>query len=269
MVIFSAGDLAQTYDPPTYADPTEQLQNYDRVQEYASRHPNAGRTKVGNALDLPASRVRGWMNGVMPDAVRAVDAARDQGWVDCSPNTERGRAMATCVAAVFACGSVSSDWYRPSWAPSTRGAYHRLSGALELLHCDVGRRHADSSDRPTELVLRGHETVFGRCLACAGAPTGDKEAATVEPLPEWLLDASLQTRLTAAELYLLERATTYEDKATVMVQTGNRSDEFRASLGRLFRGLTDEEVSVGTNIVLSAAAARDLGTGPDQRLRQQ
>lgn len=268
MPIFSADDLARTYDPQVYADPVEQRRHYEQVAEYAGRNPEAGPTAVGIALSLPPDRVRGWMNGAKPDVVRGVEAARDRGWVDCPPDTEDGRAMATCVVAAFACGGVAAEWYRPSWVPSTKRGYRRLRGALQTLGCDVGRRRADDAERPTELVLRRHETVFGRCLVCAGAPTDDEEPTTVEPLPEWLLEASLRTRLTAAELYLLERGTTHDGKAALTIRTRRRSSAFRESVGRLFRGLTDEEVTVGTNVVLSAEAARDLGAGPGQRLRE-
>lgn len=51
-------NLAQTYNPPSYPDPADLLNDYDRVMDYASKHPEHGRTRVEKSLGLPPSRVR-------------------------------------------------------------------------------------------------------------------------------------------------------------------------------------------------------------------
>jgi len=78
----TAQALARTYSDREYPDPWEKVLDYRRVQAYAAEHPKHGRTRVGNALDLPPSRVRGWLNDGMPDPVRGIQTAIDHGWLD-------------------------------------------------------------------------------------------------------------------------------------------------------------------------------------------
>jgi len=53
----------------------EKVEDYQRVQKYAAEHQDAGRTAVGNALELPPGRVRGWLDGAKPDPVRGIETA--------------------------------------------------------------------------------------------------------------------------------------------------------------------------------------------------
>ncbi|MFB6125742.1 MAG: hypothetical protein ABEJ79_00360 [Halolamina sp.] len=265
MQIFSSDDLARTYEPRGYADPAEQVHDYNRVQRYAGKHPDAGRVAVGDALDLPPSRVRGWLDDSVPDAVRGVRTAREHGWVNLDPDRRNGRAFALAVVGLYACGAVSTTWH-PAWTPETPEADARLWDALTTLNAAPARRHVEDQ-RPTELIVRTDAAVFGRCLVAAGAPRGDKNAATVDPLPEWLLGAGERTRREAVELYLLERGTFVDYRDTIQIQTRQRSAAFCESLGRLLRSVTDAEVSVGETVVVSAAAARELGFGRGDDLR--
>jgi hypothetical protein len=49
-----AAAFAGTYDTPRYADPWEAVVDHRRVQKYHATHPDASRTAVGNALELPS-----------------------------------------------------------------------------------------------------------------------------------------------------------------------------------------------------------------------
>jgi len=51
--------LARTYSDRESPDPWEKALDFRRVLDSAADHPNAGRTRVGNALALPVARVRG------------------------------------------------------------------------------------------------------------------------------------------------------------------------------------------------------------------
>lgn len=267
--IVSQEALLRTYNPKGYADPTEQLHDYQRVQRYIGQNPNAGRNKIGNALELPPERVRGWMNDTKPDSVRGVETARDYGWLDLEPDTRRGRAFAELFIGIYACGGISARTKVPGWTTASSESDQRLWTALDRLGGDPTHRHAEASGRPPELTLSNSASVFGRCLIAAGAPVSDKNADSVGPLPSWLLNAGTETRRRAAELYLLERSTTYPDKATVTFQMNNRTHAYKTSLARLFRSLTDEKITVGQNVTVSAAAARDLGFGRDDSLRER
>ncbi|WP_144905743.1 hypothetical protein [Halobellus captivus] len=254
--------LARTYNPRSYADPADQLDDYRRVKRYVNRHPNAGRTAVGTALDLPPSRVRGWMDGGKPDAVNGVECARKHGWLDIAMADPHTAAFAECVIGVFACGSIDRRW-TVAYAPAADRSRYRLWNRLSALGVEPTRRHRSAPTRPTELLPGVDGSVFARCLGAAGAPRGTKNAATTPPLPSWLLETDLESRRRCVELYLLERGTIYEDKETVVLRSRNRSEAYRQSLAHLCRSVTDEEVSVGANVVLSAAAARELRPDAD------
>jgi hypothetical protein len=75
----TAQSIARTYSDRVYPDPWEKVEDYQRVQAYAAEHPNAGRTAVGTALELPAGRVRSWLNGGQPDPVRGIETASAHG----------------------------------------------------------------------------------------------------------------------------------------------------------------------------------------------
>ncbi|WP_049986068.1 hypothetical protein [Halobellus rufus] len=255
--------LARTYDPRSYDDPAVQLRDYESVREYRHRHPEAGRTAVGNALGLPPSRVRGWLSGGQPDAVRGVETARQRGWLDGSRSDRTTAAFAELVVGVFACGSIDRRW-TVAYAPTSPHVERRLWEYLTALGVEPTRRHDDSPERPTELLPSVDGSVFARCLFVAGAPRGGKNAATTPSHPAWLLDVDRETRRRAVELYVLERGTVHESNGTVVLRSRNRSSAYRESLAALCRSVTDHEVTVGANVVLSAAAARDLRpTGDD------
>ena len=73
--------LARTYNHPSYDDPWEVVEDYQQVQTYTARHPDAGSSAVGQALNLPRGRVRPWLDGAMPDAMRALDTCWTRGWL--------------------------------------------------------------------------------------------------------------------------------------------------------------------------------------------
>lgn len=256
--MLSAADLARTYDTPGYADPAEVLDDYQRVLEYTAEHPAHGRVRVGNALDLPPGRVRGWMNDRIPDAVRGVQFAEKRGWIDTQPDEEIGQALCILLMGIFACGSIT-DHYEPLWAVSKPESDSLLWQSLRRLGLETRRNHVED-ERPTELVPSEGATILGRALLALGAPMGDKTAESVPPLPDFILEAGEKTRRQCAEVLLHERGTAFEDKDTLQIQSRNRSREYKDSIAKLFRSLTDANISVGTNVVVSAEAARDLST---------
>lgn len=267
MTLFGEEQFVSTYSPVGYDDAAEQIADWRRVRRYVGRNPDKGRVAVGNALDLPPERVRGWLNGGKPDAVHGLQIAQDCGWLNLDPDGPKGRRMALCVVGIFACGTVDSRWV-PAWSASSTTTEQQLWSSLSALGLQPQHRHADSTDRPTEVTVGNDGAVFGRCLVAAGAPQGNMNAENSPPLPDWLFEAGRYTREQCAELILLERGTMYDDKDTVSIQTGRRSEAYRTSLKRLFESLTDESVTAGTNVTISAAAARDLGVGRGQELRE-
>jgi len=54
--------------------------------------------RVGNALDLPNERIRGWLEDMIPDPVRAINTAIDHGWLDPDPDSETAAALVELLA---------------------------------------------------------------------------------------------------------------------------------------------------------------------------
>ncbi|QLG61098.1 hypothetical protein [Halorarum salinum] len=179
----------------------------------------------------------------------------------------RQPALATLLAGIFACGGIATNWV-PAWLPETERGHALIADALADMTDGYVTRHEDDPDRPTEFLPAEGATVFGRVLVAYGAPQGDKNDDSVGHLPQWLLEAPKESRLRAVELFLLERGTFFESKDTVTIQARNRRQSYRSDLATLVGSVTNEPVTAGRNVVVSAEAVRDLGFGRRDTVRR-
>ncbi|POG55519.1 hypothetical protein [Haloferax marisrubri] len=249
--------VARTYATPV-DDPWEYVLQYRETMDYVAANPDKGSTAVGTALDLPRSRVREWMDGSVPDVVRGLNTAIDNGWVPDTLRQPAARALNRLVAAVFATGSIALENYRPSFVvdEATRDA---VVDALTTLGAGHRTIHTDDERRATELVPRRDAAVLGRVLTAAGAPVGPKAQLEALSLPTYLDDAPLSIQVDFVEIYVDSRGTELDGKATTPLLE-QRNEAFRRDLAALVSRVTDEPVSVGANgVYLSATAARRLG----------
>jgi len=127
----TAQALARTYSDRVYPDPWEKVLDHRRVLDYAAEHPNAGRVRVGNALDLPNERIRGWLEDMIPDPVRAINTAIDHGWLDPDPDSETAAALVELLAHVLAGGSIAAKSYVPAVTPGERVSAAEIRRAFE------------------------------------------------------------------------------------------------------------------------------------------
>ena len=249
--------LAQTYSDRVYADPWEKVLDYRRVREYAAEQPTAGRVRVGNALELPNERVRGWLNDVVPDPVRAINTASDHGWLDPDPHGETAAALVAVLAHVLAGGSIAAKNYVPAVTPGARVGAAEIRRAFERVGVETKRRNADVSGRATEIVPTRDGTVLGRCLVTMGAPTGVK--TSLDALPAVIWDVPRPVRRSFAQIYVRHRGLNYKGKSTTRVQV-DRPRSFIEELRELLADVLDESVTTSeTGITISAAAVRELG----------
>jgi len=151
------------------------VEDYQRVQAYAAEHPNSGRTAVGNALELPPARVRGWLNGGKPDPVRGIETASANGWLD--PDCDMAGALVELLAHILAGGSVN-ETFVPAISAGRRIDYATIEDAFAAVGVDTQRRHTDSEGRATELYPTADASALGRCLVAMGAPHGAKRHST-------------------------------------------------------------------------------------------
>ena len=253
----TAKALARTYSDRVYADPWEKVLDYRRVREYAAKQPTAGRVHVGNALQLPNERVRGWLNDVVPDPVRAINTASDHGWLDPDPHGETAAALVELLAHVLAGGSIAAKNYVPAVTPGARVDAAEIRRAFERVGVETKRRNADVPGRATEIVPTRDGTVLGRCLVTMGAPTGVK--TSLDTLPAVIWDVPRSVRRSFAQIYVRHRGLNYKGKSTTRVQV-DRPRSFIEELQDLLAAVLDEQVTTSeTGITMSAAAVRELG----------
>jgi hypothetical protein len=248
--------LARTYTDRVYPDPWEKVLDYRRVQEYAAEHPKAGRVRVGRALELPASRVRGWLDDGIPDPVRAINTAIDYGWLEPEPDSDVAADLVDLLAHVLAGGSISKKWFTPAVAPGRRVDLNEIRHAFERVGVETTTRNADADSRATEIVPKEDASVLGRCLVTMGAAHGDK--TTLERLPPVVWEVPAPVRRSFAQIYVRHRGLNYEDKSTKRIQV-NRPASFIQDLRRLLDDVVDGSVTVDdAGITIPADTVREL-----------
>lgn len=251
----TAQTLARTYSDRVYPDPWEKVLDYRRVLNYAAEHPNAGRIQVGNALELPNERVRGWLKDSIPDPVRAINIASDYGWLD--PSSEIAAALVELLAHILAGGSIPEQSFTPAVTPGRRVDVDEIRSAFERVGVETTTRHDDANGRATEIVPTCNASVLGRCLVAMGAPRGEK--VDLDRLPSVVGEVPESVREEFVRIYVRHRAADEERKATLSIQE-QRPETYLKDLGRLIADATDETVTVGDlNVTISADAARKLG----------
>jgi len=254
-LIVDAEQIARTYDGGRSVDAWERVQEYREAMRYRSKHPNKGSSAMASALDMPRGRIRSWLNGSKPDAVNAIEVARDRDWIETEPGDPTFEALNALVANVFSAGSITEGSYRPAFVlDDDRRQLHILdaldAAGVEYRIVDDRDGRADEA-RPTEA-----ETVLGRVLACMGAPTGSKTGPL--KLPAYLADSPEETRETWVLCYLENRAT--EPHNGIVRFREERTDAYLRDLARLIEDVAGASVSVSEkNVILSQDATDALG----------
>ncbi|APX98745.1 hypothetical protein [Natronorubrum daqingense] len=250
--------LARTYESTSYTDAYETVEEYRRVMSYASRHPNKGSTSIASTFDLPRGRVRPWIEHVsVPDPVRAIETAREYGWLEADLDSPTFTALNTLVANVFSGGSISTAHYAPTFALNHHGEHSHVVDALESSNIEFDVIERDG--RADEARPATDGTILGRTLAVLGAPVGPKAEQRLE-LPSYLSDAPEPVRERFVHSYLKNRAVEHNQKDTLTIQE-ERNRDYLESLCELIDSVVDERVVLGErHIVISADAARSLGT---------
>ncbi len=212
--------------------------DYRRVREYAADHPNHGRAGVGNALDLPPSRVRGWLDGGMPDPDGGVAAA-----------------LVELLAHVLAGGSVTSRTFVPAVTTGRRVGLEAVRDAFERVGVETVVRRADDENRATEVIPTADGSVLGRCPVTTGAPAG--EEVDLDGFPAVVWEVPRAVRESFARIYVDHRGTDYAGKRTMAVHEERSADYLRGSrvAGGRDRTIGDRQQP---QVTISAAAVREL-----------
>jgi len=264
MPLVDADALARTYNHRS-KDPWEAVELY---REANAKPENWGAQRVASAINsdqanafmgLSRSELRAWVDGdSKPDAARAVDVARELGWV-ADEWTDTVRALAQLVVGVYAFGSIVEANYAPSWSPDDPDSEAAIERALEA--AGVGYQHIarDDSAQGDEIRAASHGTRLGRALVVAGAPVGDKNADSVGGLPDWVHTAPRVVQMELVLLFVRGRATAYPGKATRRVQS-DRPRHYFADWAEVIEAVTGESATASElSVTISADAVRELG----------
>lgn len=250
--------FVRTYAHPSYADPWDVVEDYQRVQEYHATHPNLGSSAVSTRLDLPRGRIRQWMEGSKPDCLHGLHVAESNGWIGVDMTSTRFRGLNALLAWAFSGGSLGSEWYVPYWV--TRDAQDRrlIDRAAELAGTKVDFTRSVTEGRAREVRPVENASALGRVLVVLGAPVGGKNENSNIRLPNYLTEVSDQIAREFVGIYLHNRAQTRENTDMLLFRE-ERSPGYLESLAGLIRRLTGESVSVSEkNVIISAAAAREM-----------
>ena len=242
-----------------YTDAYAVVEQYHEIMAYASRHPNMGSSAIASRFeDVSRDRIRPWVDdGSAPDPVRAIDTAREYGWLEVDYCDEVFRGLNGLVANVFSGGSIATETYAPSFSIDRHGEQSRVFDALELATVEY-RVVDDRDDRADEVWPVDDGTVLGRVLATLGAPVGPKAEQHLE-LPSYLEDAPDEIRREFVVHYLENRAAEHDGKATLTIQEERRPRTYLEDLGTLIRDVSGGHVSVSDmRVTISADAARKL-----------
>ncbi|WP_435099833.1 hypothetical protein [Halorubrum sp. N11] len=247
--------LARTYDHPSYEDPYDAVQDYNRVVEAAAKNPNKGSAALSKVVELPRSRIRAWVDDDgMPDPARGVMLAQRHGWTE--PDAEMTETLAALAGHLLGGGSISTETYVPSVAAGRRVSLDEIETAFREVGVRPTRRHEAVDSRATEVHPATHGSVLGRTLAAWGCPVGGR--STVETLPAIVEYTGEASQVAFLDAYVRHRAVNYPNKATSRLH-GQQPLAFHQAIADLITTVTAEHASAGENgVTVSADAMRAL-----------
>jgi hypothetical protein len=259
--------MANTYNSQIQnLTPWEYVQQYQTVRAYAAENPDKGSYQAANELEIPRGRIRGWVRDdpVVPDALRGMQTAVDNGWLPITWDDDEQDLAAwnTLMAGIFAGGSLNVNFV-PQWAPGRDDERIRIRAALRQLGLDSRVERTDETNRATEVIPETDAAVFGHVLAAVGAPVGPKAELDELHLPDYLESAPDWMRAEFTAIYLSHRAECRfppEDETTGIRLQEKRPSVYLDELAALFESVTRESVTrpAERQIFVSATAVEYL-----------
>ncbi len=258
-------EFARTYSHPSYDDPWNAVLDYQRVQEYAAAHPEAGRTRVGNALDLPASRVRGWLKSIKPDCVHGIQTANRNDWLNVAVDSSVFRGLSGLVAWIFSGGSITTDTYAPLFVPATDAHHRHLTQLATDANIQLERSRPEPATKTQEYRPTRHASVLGRCLSLLGAPVGEKTPETPITIPEYLTadTTPLGIKREWLSIYLGNRAQLTTDSSILRFRE-SRPNAYLTAFAAFAESVVGEPVRITeNNVVFTVPATREIQSWPE------
>lgn len=231
----------------TYKNGWERVREYQAAVRWQTAHPEQGSYAASRALELPRGRLRGWFDGGKPDAVRAIETAESNGWLDATPGGPVFEGLSVLHAWILAGGSLSRDTFVPSFAIGPSDPAELASEALTAVGLPSRSVNGTSTKRAREIRPKGQGgSHLGRFLAgVLCAPIGGKTRIGSEPL-QFLDSVPQMTLLRWCQTYITLRGTSMElarDGRTVRLGE-KRSQEYREALATLLREIVGEDARI-------------------------
>lgn len=258
--------FVQTYEGYD-RDPAFIFDTFQRYQEYAINNPDAGSSKVANALEVPRSMVRKWVDdNAIPYVAQGVQTVERRGWDDLDWDGAEMHALAHLVAWTFSSGTIHHRKFDPVFVVDDD---HDLTRLADSLRCLGLRPQAIDADGERDRAVRGETmsvsadgVVLGRLLAALGAPVGRKAGVDDLQLPQWLTRAPERIRRAFAQTYVANRAR--GERVATVTFSEDRPDSYTEALVALLRDVTGEHVTTtgDHDVNVSKAAAEALGLDP-------
>jgi hypothetical protein len=243
----------------TYENGWETLTQYRTATRLREDNPEMARAEISRRVGRSAGAVRGWLvEEKIPAVVSAVQTARDRGWLNVDPDSERFRAFNQLVAWIFSGGGIAAGRFVPHFSVDDSLILAVLTQHFRWLQLGYRCRHLDDPDRHLEVVPSDDGVLLGRILSVLGAPRGVKAQVDGLSLPSYLSTVDREHRRDFARIHLLNRTSNPEQTGAYIqsIQSETHANEVR----ELFESVTSGSATVGhqSRVWVSAAAVRDL-----------
>jgi hypothetical protein len=238
--------LVRTYNTPAYADPWDCIEDFERVQAQAAKHPNKGPAALASVVDLPRGRIRPWLGGSQPDCCRGLQTALSKSWI-IEKWTDGGRALNCLAAWTLSSGGIDGHWV-PQWVAPSEAEYVALEEYASAVGVSLVQTRPEGTTTP-EGTRRAAEyrpdkdaSVLGRVLSTWTGLQGDKDH-TVR-FPQYVRFAPDEVARDFCRVYVAQRGVEREHGSDFTQISATRSERFRRDLLDQLRRVVDEPDAV-------------------------
>lgn len=266
--LVSQEDLAATYDPHTA---WETVQQYRTARRLSNEQPDLARAEIARRVDRSPSAVRGWLaEGKTPAPVKAIETAREHGWLSVESTSETFRALNQLVAWIFSGGGIRHDRFVPIFSVDDQLALATIDHLLRWADLSYRIRDNEGAEQALEVIPDESASILGRVLYVLGAPRGVKAAQEDLTLPTYLDTVADAHRRDFARIYLLNRGAGIDSgEGTGVYLYESRESTYRRALRDFLADVTTGSVTHASQdrIWVSADAVRDLAESDTAPIR--
>jgi hypothetical protein len=238
--------LVRTYNPPAYADPWDCVEDFERVQQAAAKHPNKGSAALASVVELPRGRIRPWLDGARPDCYRGLQTALSNGWMLDEWDTV-GRALNCLAAWTLSSGGINDRWV-PQWVAPSEVEYNALKRYAAAVGVSLvqtrpeGTTTSEGTRRAAEYRPEQNASVLGRLLSTWTGLQGDKDR-TVR-FPRYVRFAPEEIARDFCRVYVAQRGVERDHGREFVQIAATRSEAFRRDLLDQLRRVVEDPDSV-------------------------